>query len=109
MRTGKGGGPRRQEGPRPLGESMPALLGRLGAPPSTSVMEALFARWEDLAGPQLAAHVRPRRVDGAVLVLAADHPAWATRARLGSGRILELVRSSGESGITRIEVVIERA
>ncbi len=87
---------------------MASLLGRLGAPASASTMEALFARWEDLAGPELAAHVRPRRVDGAVLVLAADHPAWATRARLGSGRILELVRSSGGSGITRIEVVIER-
>jgi predicted nucleic acid-binding Zn ribbon protein len=72
-------------------------------------MEALFARWEELAGPQLAAHVRPRRVDGEALVLSADHPAWATRARLGSSRILELVRSSGGAGITRIEVVIERA
>jgi predicted nucleic acid-binding Zn ribbon protein len=105
---GRGGGSGREQGPRPLGESMPAVLGRLGAPPSASVMEALFARWEELAGPQLAAHVRPRRVDGAVLVLAADHPAWATRARLGAGRILELVKSSGGSGISRIEVVIER-
>jgi predicted nucleic acid-binding Zn ribbon protein len=109
MSRGRGRGAGRQEGPRPLGASMPALLGRLGAPPSTSVMEALFARWEELAGPELAAHVRPRRVDGPVLVLAADHPAWATRARLGSSRILELVSSSGESGITRVEVVIERA
>jgi predicted nucleic acid-binding Zn ribbon protein len=99
--------PSRDPGPRRLNDSMPSVLGRIGAPPSASTMEALFARWDELAGPQLAAHVRPRRVDGAVLVLAADHPAWATRARLGSGRILEQVMASGESGITRIEVVVE--
>jgi predicted nucleic acid-binding Zn ribbon protein len=106
---GGGRGSGHHQAPRQLAESLPALLGRLGAPPSASAMEALFARWEELAGTQLAAHVRPRRVDGAALVLSADHPAWATRARLGSGRILEQVRSSGATGITRIEVVIERA
>ncbi len=105
-KAGRGRG--RGAGPRPLADSVASLLARLGAPASASTMEALFARWEDLAGAQLAAHVRPRRVDGAVLVLAADHPAWATRARLGSGRIHGLVWSSGGSGVTRFEVVIER-
>ena len=87
---------------------MPRLLGRLGAPP-TAVLEVVFTRWEEVVSVELAAHVRPLRIDRNTLVVAADHPAWATRARLESGQILARVRVLGESPIERLEVVIERA
>lgn len=100
-RTGEG------RGPRPVGESVARVLGRLGAP-SPTTLEIVFGRWDEVVGHDLAAHLRPRRVDGSLLVVAADHPAWATRARLESGQIVARVRALGETGIGRVEVVVER-
>jgi hypothetical protein len=48
------------------------------------------------------------RVDQRALVVAADHPAWATRARLESADILARVQALGDSPIQRLEVVVER-
>ena len=77
---------RRGRGPRPVAESIPRLLGRLGATATPATMEAVFARWEELVGPELGTHLRPLRVDGRALVVAVEHPAWATRARMESGQ-----------------------
>jgi predicted nucleic acid-binding Zn ribbon protein len=96
-------------GPRPVAASIPRLLGRLGATATPATMEAVFARWEELVGPELGAHLRPRRIDGRALVVSADHPAWATRARVESGQILARLRELGENAIDRVEVVVERA
>ncbi len=74
---------------------MPRLLGRLGSAPTPAVMEAVFTRWEELVGAELGAHLRPQRVDGHVLVVAVEHPVWATRARMESGQILARLRDSG--------------
>jgi predicted nucleic acid-binding Zn ribbon protein len=98
----------RNGGPRRLGDAMPRVLGRLGAPTSLSTMEIVFSRWPEVAGDGLAEHLRPLRVDGAVLVVAADHPAWATRARLESAQILARVKGLGDTVIERMEVVVER-
>jgi len=100
---------RGDEGPRRVGETVPRLLGRLGIPGTPAVMEAVFARWDEVAGAELGAHVRPLRVDGRVLVVAADHAAWATRARMESQRILTRVNELGGAGVERLDVVVERA
>ena len=63
---------------------MPRLLGRLGIGADPAVMEAVFTRWDELVGVELGGHVRPLRVDGRALVVAVEHPAWATRARMES-------------------------
>jgi predicted nucleic acid-binding Zn ribbon protein len=99
---------RGDRGPRPVGESMPRLLSRLGSAPTPAVMEAVFTRWEDLVGSELGAHLRPQRVDGRVLVVVVEHPAWATRARMESAEILARLREVGETSIDRLEVVVER-
>ena len=99
---------RKDSGPRPVGESMPRLLSRLGSAPTPAVMEAVFTRWEELVGSELGGHLRPQRVDGRVLVVAVEHPAWATRARMESGQILARLRDLGETSIDRLEVVVER-
>ena len=96
------------EGPRRVGESMARLLGRLGAPPAPATMEAVFARWGEVVGDAVGAHLRPVRVDGSVLVVAADHPAWATRARMESAQILARLRPRCDTPIERLEVVVER-
>ncbi len=97
------------DGPRRVGESMPRLLGRLGAPASPATMEAVFTRWEEVVGAELGEHLRPLRIDGRALVVAVDHPAWATRARMESGQILARIRSLGDAPIERLEVIVERA
>jgi predicted nucleic acid-binding Zn ribbon protein len=99
---------RRDRGPRRLGESMPRLLGRLGAAPTPAVMEAVFTRWNELVGEELGGHLRPLRVDGRALVVAVEHPVWATRARMESGQILARLKALGETSIERLEVVVER-
>ena len=96
------------DGPRPVGESLPRVLGRLGAAASPATMEAVFSRWGEIAGADLSEHVRPVRVDSRVLVVAADHPAWATRARMQSGRILAQVAAMGDLPLERLEVLVER-
>jgi len=98
---GGGGAPRG-------GVSVARLLGRLGAPPAPATMEAVFARWGEVVGDEVGAHLRPVRVDGSVLVVAADHPAWATRARMESAQILARLRPRCDTPIERLEVVVER-
>jgi predicted nucleic acid-binding Zn ribbon protein len=94
-------------GPRPVGDSVPRLLRRLGAPPS-GTMAVVFSRWPEVAGPALGDHVRPLRMDGTTLLVAADHPAWASRTRMEAAAIMERARALGETLIERIEVVVQR-
>jgi predicted nucleic acid-binding Zn ribbon protein len=99
---------RRDSGPRPVADSMPRVLDRLGSAPTPAVLEAVFTRWDEVVGPVLGGHVRPLRVDGRVLVVAVEHPAWATRARMEAGPILTRLRALGETPVERLEVVVER-
>ena len=39
----------------------------------------VFGRWDDAVGANVAAHVRPVRLDNGVLTVEADEPAWATQ------------------------------
>ncbi len=102
MRERRGGGPRR------VGDAMPRLLRRLGASASPATMEVVFARWAEVVEGDLAAHARPLRVDGRTLIVAVDHPAWATRARMQSAQILARVHDLGDTAIERLEVLVER-
>jgi predicted nucleic acid-binding Zn ribbon protein len=95
-------------GPRHVGESVPRLLSRLGAPPSTATIEAVFSQWESVAGPELAAHARPLRLDGTTLVVAVDHAAWGTRARMDAAQILGRIRTVDGASVERVQVVVER-
>jgi predicted nucleic acid-binding Zn ribbon protein len=87
---------------------MAKVLGRLGVSPSAPAMEVVFTRWDEVVGPELAAHIRPVRLQDSVLVVGVDHPTWATRARMESGQIISRVRELGDTTIERIEVVVQR-
>jgi predicted nucleic acid-binding Zn ribbon protein len=105
---GRGGsGDGRGNGPRPVGDSVPRLLRRLGAPPPDT-MAVVFGRWAEVAGPVLVDHTRPLRMDGTTLLVAADHPAWATRTRMETGPMLERAKGLGDTRIERVEVVVQR-
>jgi predicted nucleic acid-binding Zn ribbon protein len=91
-----------------VADGVAKVLGRLGGSPSVTTMELVFTRWDEVVGEELAAHLRPMRVDGAVLVVGTDRPAWATRARMESEHILARVSALGDHTIERLEVVVER-
>jgi Dna[CI] antecedent, DciA len=50
--------------------------------PSARQLGGVFGRWEEAVGTAVAAHVRPLRLDGEVLVVEVDDPGWATQLRL---------------------------
>jgi len=87
---------------------MPRLLNRLGAPSSPATMESVFSRWDELVGAELSEHARPVRIDGHTLVVAVDHPAWATRVRMDAASILSRVATPEGPPLERVEVVVQR-
>jgi predicted nucleic acid-binding Zn ribbon protein len=95
-------------GPQQVGQAIAKVLGRIGASPSPQTMELVFTRWDEVAGAVLAAHLQPMRLQNSTLIVGADHPAWATRARMESARILTRIRELGDTTIERIEVVVQR-
>ncbi len=89
--------PRSEDVLRPVGDSLPGLAKRLGAPPP-ALLTAVFAQWEDLVGPAIAAHARPLSVSRRVLLIGADHPGWATQLRYLSADLLQRLAARGRTG-----------
>ena len=89
-------------------DSLARLVRRLGGGTDPATVASVFHRWEEIAGSELAEHVRPVRLVGETLVVAADHPAWATRARSESAGILARVGTMAPAAPTRLDVVVRR-
>jgi predicted nucleic acid-binding Zn ribbon protein len=88
-----------------MGDALDALAGRLGMG-RADVVGTVFARWEELVGPAVAAHVQPLKIEGTTLVVSADHPAWAVQIRHLSAQVLERLREAtgGASAPEHLEV-----
>lgn len=93
------------DGPVPLSKVLGLLSERMGVA-GPDVLGVVFGRWEELVGPTMASHVRPVRLREGTLVVAADHPAWATQARHLAPDILARVAAAcpPESAPDRLEV-----
>ena len=98
--------------PRPPGEDRPHELARsldqvarrIGAPPADA-LTVVFSRWEDVVGEGVAAHSRPISLRQSTLVVAVDHPTWATQLRyLGSSILGRITEAVGHEVATRLEV-----
>jgi predicted nucleic acid-binding Zn ribbon protein len=99
---------RRDSEPRPLDSSLDALSKRLGLEGAQG-LGRLFAGWADIVGPAMAEHVRPVRIDASSLVVAVDHPAWATQVRrLGDTLLDRVAVHAGVSRPERLEVRVQR-
>ena len=92
-------------GPRPLSDALDVLVGHFGQG-DAGAFGAVFARWEEIAGPAIAGHVQPLRISGDALVVRADHPAWATQVRALAPTLLAQVSEVTGCAPTRLEVVI---
>jgi predicted nucleic acid-binding Zn ribbon protein len=72
---------------------------------SVSSLEHVFAHWEDVVGPSVAAHARPLSLRDGVLAVAVDNPAWATQLRLlGNELLARLSEAAGPGVVTSLDV-----
>ena len=96
-------------GPRPVGESLDAVVAKLDSSGNAGTLAGVFTRWSEIVGPGLAEHVEPVRLAGGVLSVAADHPAWATQVRSLGGDLLARVGEIAGEVPTRLEVTVRRS
>lgn len=95
---------REERDPRPLGASLDSVSQSLGAPPART-LTTVFAHWDELVGQAMAAHVRPLSLAGGALVVAVDHPSWATQVRWLAPQLLaRLAEATGQELVTHLEV-----
>jgi predicted nucleic acid-binding Zn ribbon protein len=82
---------------------------RLGVGDAATV-GPLFARWPELVGDAVAAHVRPLRIDGDTLVVSVDHPAWAAQLHhLGPDILARIADEYGPAATpSRLQVKVRR-
>jgi predicted nucleic acid-binding Zn ribbon protein len=94
--------------PRVVADSLDRVTRALGGP-RAQVITAVFSHWEQLVGPDIAAHAQPRSVRDGVLVVAADQPAWATQLRFMAGDLLTRIRAETDAeGIDDIQIRVDR-
>lgn len=62
--------------PAPLGSLLPGAASRFGVDDAGAV-GAVWGRWLDIVGPDVAAHAEPTSLRSGVLRIRADSPVWA--------------------------------
>lgn len=93
----------------PLRDALDGLLRQRGLEDAL-VLGQVTACWEEIVGPEVALQVRPRLVRDRELVLAVDHPAWATELELAGAVVLKrLSEELGEVAPERLSVRVEPA
>ena len=94
--------------PRPLTESLDRLTASLGVP-SAAALGAVFAKWEEIVGEGVAAHVQPRALREGVLVVEVDQPGWVTQLRFLEADVLRRLAEVTGATATRLEVRLQRS
>lgn len=90
--------------PKKLSELLDRTAQRLGGP-SSGTSSTVFSRWEEVVGADIAGHARPVSLHGGTLVLAVDHPAWATQLRyMTSDLLTRISEATGRSEVTEIHI-----
>ena len=83
---------------------MEELARQLGTA-APDVLSAVFEGWEGTVGQELAAHARPERIEGEVLVVSVDSPALASHLRTIAPRVIERLReATGSDGLSRLVI-----
>jgi predicted nucleic acid-binding Zn ribbon protein len=104
--------------PRRLGADLDRVVAGLGATvranrPGTSSRAddgevrgaaGLFGRWEQLVGPDIAAHTRLVGVRDRTLVVATDDPAWAAELRWLTSDLMARIVADGGPALEGIQV-----
>ncbi len=104
MRRG-GGGP-----PRKLGDSLDRALRDLAGGRTRGTTEPLagardvFSRWDELVGPEVAAHARPLRLRDDKLVLLVEDATWGAELRWLEADLCRRILEAGGPRLAGIEV-----
>jgi len=61
----------------------------------------VFGRWDEIVGPQVAAHTKPEAFEEGDLVVTADSPAWATQLRMLAPQVLKRLGEELGAGTVR--------
>lgn len=95
--------------PRRVVDSLGRVLDAVGGPPAAHTA-ALFSRWEQLVGAEVAAHAQPHSLRGKVLVVVVDEPAWAAQLKYLSGELLARLDSEvGPGVVSELRLRVESA
>lgn len=89
--------------PARVGDGLDRLMHQLGGPTADTVT-ALFGRWDEMVGEQIAAHSRPVSLSGATLVVAVDDPAWGSQLRWMERDLGERLTEALGQPVTTVEV-----
>lgn len=71
----------RHDDPEPISDVLGGLLSDQGWRERAAI-GAVFGRWDQIVGPDLAGHTRPESFADGEVVVRADSTAWATQVRL---------------------------
>ncbi len=94
----------RRDDPQPLRTAVDGLLADQGWRLAVAV-GSVFGRWEQIVGPNVAAHTRPDQFRDGELVVIADSTAWATELRLQAGTLVRRLNEDlGHGTVTRVVV-----
>ncbi|MGH8774523.1 MAG: DUF721 domain-containing protein [Jiangellaceae bacterium] len=99
-------GPGRDErDPQPLDEAVDRLVGEHGWGEDLAV-HGVVARWNQIVGADVAAHVQPERYADGEVTVRADSTAWATQVRLLAPNLVRrLNQEIGHGTVTRVVVL----
>ena len=94
----------RRDDPQPLSTALDGLLRDQGWRLAAAV-GSVFGRWDQLVGPDVAAHTRPERFSDGELLVIADSAAWATQVRLLAATLVRTLNSElGHGTVSRVVV-----
>ena len=87
-----------------LGDALDGVLRARGLE-AASRLSKVMGIWDEVCGPQLAAHARPAAVYGPALVIEVDEGAWASELRMLSDEVVTRLRLELGDGVAeRLEV-----
>ncbi len=94
----------RRDDPQPLSAAIDGLVDTRGWREATAA-GAVFGRWAQIVGPDLAAHTRPESLAGGELTVTADSTAWATQVRLLAAQLVRRLNAElGDGSVLRVKV-----
>jgi len=89
--------------PVPISTSLDAMMKSLRGTDRIQV-GGVFGKWDVAVGTQIAAHVKPVKLDQGTLLVEADTATWATQVKFLSDRIVTRLREEAGVTIERVEV-----
>ena len=101
----RGGG----RGPVRLAISLGAIAEKMGVGGGARTLQLLFSSWEEIVGRTVALHSEPVRLRDRVLVVAVDHPSWATQLRLLTPTMLGRLHQLTGDAVSTVEITVRRA